>query len=80
MVKQIKAKIKYRIKKTHPDYDCAPVNERDGYMEFEDIYKMDTDRFWSDDYMMDYIKNDLRLVAGGGYDWDHIYDVSFEFN
>jgi hypothetical protein len=44
-----------------------------------DTYNIDDGSFWSEDAMYAYIKHDLKLIAGGGYNTDHIYDVRFEF-
>lgn len=72
----IKATIFFKVDNKHPDlkYIVHPEN----IQSFEDVYIIDKSRFWCDD-LYSYIKNDLRLVAGGGYDSDHIYDVRFEF-
>ena len=76
MKKVFKAKITYRVEQGHPDIECLEnVNE---VLEFEDTYTMDTDNFWSVDHMIDHIKYDLALVAGGGYSTEHIGNVKFD--
>ena len=44
---------------------------------FKDIYSINTDHFYNTTEILDHIKNDLQLVAGGGYNTDHIYPVYF---
>ena len=68
----IKGVIKYKVKKNHPDLKYIPEEDRNKTLEFCDTYSIDTDYFYSRDDIEDYIKHDLRLVAGGGYDTDTI--------
>lgn len=72
-----KAKISYRIKKTHPDIGCVKGWTPEKVFEFEDVYTFQ-EGWYEPDYEKDYIKHDLRLVAGGGYTTDGIKDVKFE--
>lgn len=44
---------------------------------YSDVYRMDSDYFWSKDDMINYIRRDLALVAGGGYDTKHIHNVKY---
>lgn len=74
---KIKGVIKYKMKDNHPDLKYVPEDERGDVMEFCDIYTIDPDSFWCDDAIDSYIKHDLALVAGGGYDTDTITDVKF---
>lgn len=46
-------------------------------LSYSDVYHMDSDCFWSKDDMIDYIRRDLALVAGGGYDTKHIHNVKY---
>ena len=46
-----------------------------GY-EFADYYEFSMD--YTKDEIESYIKQDLKLVAGGGYDTEHIHNVNFE--
>ena len=77
MKKAIKASIFYTIDKEHPDYNC--IKQPDRMHEFTDIYHVDTDNYWSEDDMYSRIKEDLKLVAGGGYNWNHVHNISFDF-
>lgn len=69
---KIKGVITYKMKKNHPDLKYIPEDERGKTLEFCDIYYIDTDCFYGRDHIESYIKNDLMLVAGGGYDTDTI--------
>lgn len=77
---KIKATIIYRIKKTHPDKAYIKDWRPNKVYRFTDTYNIEPGSFWSLDDMRAYIKRDLRLVAGGGYNSDHIYKVSFNFS
>ena len=46
--------------------------------DFDDIYTFDEGYGFTENDCIDYIKRDLKLVAGGGYNWDHIHNVTFE--
>lgn len=72
---KIKGVIKYKVKKNHPDLKCIPEDERDKTLEFCDIYTIDTNCFNGRDDIENYIKHDLKLVAGGGYNTDTIKDA-----
>ena len=69
---KIKGVIYYKVKKNHPDLKYIPEEERDKMHEFCDIYNIDTVCFYGRDHIESYIKRDLKLVAGGGYDTDTI--------
>lgn len=74
---KIRGTIFYTIDKEHKDYQY--YKNPDAVQKFSDVYTMDTNYF-PDQYSREYyIKNDLALVAGGGYTTDHIHNVSFEF-
>lgn len=75
---KIKGVIKYKIKRNHPDLNYIPIDKRDDTFEFEDTYHIDTDKFWGKDHIEAFIKHDLSLVAGGGYDTDTIKNVKFD--
>ncbi|WP_289760598.1 hypothetical protein [Lactobacillus taiwanensis] len=64
----------------HPDWKYLSNEQRTGVNEFSDTYTLDTD-YWGDDVegMKEYIRNDLALVAGGGYNTNHIHDVKVTF-
>lgn len=64
-----KATIYFDTNEKHPDSKNAKG------LEFTDTYRFDMDYFDGDiDF---YIKHDLALVAGGGYDTDTIENVRF---
>ena len=69
-------KITYTIDKEHPDVKCVENWTEDMVLTFEDYYKFSTD--YTKDEVESYIKHDLMLVAGGGYNTDHIHNVTFE--
>lgn len=71
-----KATIFYTIDATHPDikYLNEEYNENKVF-NYSDIYSFPAD--YAIDYCMSIIKSDLRLVAGGGYNSEHIHNVTF---
>lgn len=78
MIKKIKGTITYKVKDNHPDLKYIPEEDRDKVHTFEDTYTIDTDNFWGEDHYTGWIKNDLMLVAGGGYDTDTIREVKIK--
>ena len=74
--RRFRGKITFTMDKDHPDVKFLKNWTEDTVMDFADYYE------FSMDYTMDeiesYIKHDLMLVAGGGYNTDHIHDVNFE--
>lgn len=76
------AKILYKMKEGHPDWNCegSPRNE-DEVLDFSDTYYFD-DALYDPEYDADYIdssiRHDLKLAAGGGYDSKHIEVVEFK--
>jgi len=72
---QIEGKIVFDVDVKHPDFSCMKKSKG---LEFSDVYTMDLDYFYGPDDMKDYIKSDLALVAGGGYNTDHIHNVKYE--
>ena len=64
--------IKYNTGPGHPDEPDARG------LSFPDVYTIDPDRFNGSEHIRDYITEDLLLVAGGGYNWDHVkkYNVT----
>lgn len=74
-----RGKILYTIDNEHPDIGCIKDWRVDKIFEFDDIYTF-KDYSVSEDYVRDYIKNDLMLVAGGGYNTNHIHNVQFEIH
>ena len=72
MKKTYHATIKWRCKANHPDTDDTKT-----VFTYSDDYYIDDDYFEDEDAIRSYIKHDLALVAGGGYDTDTITDVSY---
>ena len=75
---EYKAKIKFKMLPTHPDYESIPINKRDGFLEVEESYMIDPLWFDGVDHIYNFIESDLRLIAGGGYNDYCIYCVSFD--
>lgn len=71
-------KITYNISENHLDKSCIKDYSKDKTYTFEDIYNIDESYFWSDDHIIEYIKQDLRLVAGGGYDTENVLNANYE--
>lgn len=72
------AKIIYKVKPTHPDIgDMTEELWKDKEFTYEDIYDY-SDSMWEREDAIEDMKEDLMGIAGGGYNWDHIYDVKFE--
>lgn len=46
---------------------------------FSDTYTINPDHFYGMDHIKSYIRDDLRAIAGGGYNSDHIHNVEFTF-
>lgn len=72
-------KIYYTMDKDHPDIRCVKDWTEDKEYSFADTYVFDDELYKDEDIenIIAYIKKDLRLVAGGGYNSDHIHNVSF---
>lgn len=68
-MKKYEASITFELKNNHPYYDV----ENAGPFTFSDTYFDQWDR--ERDYMIEYISDDLKLVAGGGYRTDTIKNV-----
>ena len=78
MLKKILATIRYMVDDQHPDIQY--IENPSEIQSFTDCYRIDTEKFWGRDDYMSYIKNDLKLIAGGGYNCKHIHKVKFEFS
>lgn len=78
MKRKFYAQIVYTMKPTHPNYNDLPTGKwfRERYLTHEDEYTFN-DIFATTEPMICHIKNDLKLTAGGGYNADHIENVSF---
>lgn len=66
------ATIKWRCKANHPDTDDTKTR-----FTYSDDYFIDDDYFEDENAIKSYIRHDLALVAGGGYDTDTITDVAY---
>lgn len=73
------AKIAYTIDDKHPDWEYSEMNA-DKVYEYEDEYRFYPGGIYSDteERRTAYIKNDLSLIAGGGYNTRHIHNVKFD--
>lgn len=69
--KKIKATIKFTIDKDHPDIYSVEDWTEDKVFEYSDTYNVSGNN-------LGWVKTDLKLVAGGGYDYNHIHNVEFE--
>lgn len=66
-------KIIYRMTENHPDWEYSKKSTKYKYT-FEDNYFFNSDIYGNEDVknIKSHIKNDLMLVAGGGYSTEHI--------
>lgn len=69
-------KISFTIDKEHPDIEYVKDWTEGKVLTIEDTYTFNSD--YPKESIIAYIKNDLSLVAGGGYNTDHIHNVKFE--
>jgi hypothetical protein len=69
MIKQYKASIKFDTLNNHPD------NKNAKGLYFSDTYSIDHDYFYGYDDIIQYIKHDIKLVAGGGYKTNTIDNI-----
>ena len=75
---QYYAEIQYTMDSSHPDIKCVEGWTEDKVFTFSDTYTFDYP--YEKEDVVGYIFNDLKLVAGGGYNSDHIQTVSFTVN
>lgn len=77
MKTKIKARIIYKIDSEHPDISDMPEKYwKDKFFEYEDTYTF-ADWYTEEDAVA-YVKTDLSLIAGGGYNSKHIHDVEYD--
>jgi hypothetical protein len=71
--------ITYKMKEGHPDIKYVDDWRPDKPYVFKDTYTFDLDKgFWDvEEERISYIKHDLALVAGGGYNTDYITDITY---
>lgn len=74
--KVFKGLITFNIDSGHPDVQC--VENIDDELCFEDIYTLSSDYYINEEEMINFIKQDLSIVAGGGYSKENIRNVKFD--
>ena len=81
-MKKYHGKIIYTIDGKHPDIKYVEDYTEEKIFTCEDVYTFDESYFeWEEESnIKSYIKRDLMLVAGGGYNTEHIHNVKFEIN
>lgn len=67
--------IRYTIDKDHPDIKYIEDWTENKEFEFDDIYTFKD--YYTEEECIRYIKRNLMLIAGGGYNSNHIHNVSF---
>lgn len=77
-MKKYHGKITYTIDKDHPDIKHVADYTEKKIFTFEDTYSFDGE--YPEENIKAYIKQDLMLVAGGGYNTEHIHNIKFEIN
>lgn len=73
---KIHGKIIYTVDAKHPDIKYMPDWSESKIWTFEDTYTFDN--CYTFDDVESYVKSGLSLVAGGGYNSEHIHNVKFE--
>lgn len=71
-------KISFTMDKDHPDIKYVEDWTEDKIYTFDDEYSFSMD--YTEEEIIPYIKHDLMLVAGGGYNTDHIHNVMFDIH
>lgn len=72
------AKIYYTMDEDHPDLEYVNDWTENKEFNFSDTYTFDDEIYGDEEIILNHIKKDLRLVAGGGYNSEHIHNVRFE--
>ena len=70
-------KISFTMGENHPDKGFVKDYTKNKLFTFEDIYYFNAD-YYTTEEIQAFIKRDLRLVAGGGYNTENIDNVTFE--
>ena len=73
---KFRGKIIYTMDAEHPDKKYVDDWTEGKVFTFSDTYTFNSD--YTEEEAIIYIKHDLKLVAGGGYNTDHIHNVKFE--
>ena len=66
------ATIYYTAKETHPDRQYMKDWEPSKVYSYSDTYNFDDDIWTDEESMRNHMRHDMALVAGGGYNTDHI--------
>ncbi len=74
------ATIYYTIDEDHTDIEYLNDWSENKEYQFSDTYTFDEQIYTKDDQdtIIRYIKADLKLIAGGGYNSEHIHNVKFK--
>ena len=70
------AKICYTIDKNHPDIEYITNWEKGKIFTYDNTYVFDNE-CWTKSEAIECIKRDLKRIAGGGYNSDHVHNVKF---
>lgn len=76
----ISATITYTIDTGHPDIGCMTDWTPEKVYTYSDTYTFDTVFFPTISDMKHYIRRDLLMIAGGGYDARHVHNAHISFN
>lgn len=70
----------YTMDKNHPDIKYISDWTEEKVFTFDDVYIFNKSYCYSteEESLISYIKSDLSLVAGGGYNTEHIHNVDFD--
>jgi hypothetical protein len=74
---KFKAKLFCTIDADHPDRSCIADWMPGKVLTFEDVYTFN-DSMYSFDEAVSYMKKDLLMVAGGGYNAAHVHNVQYD--
>lgn len=74
---KVNATIYYTMDRKHPDFQYVKDTKKE--LSYMDTYIFDVGMYPTKEDRERYMKSDLRLVAGGGYDSKHIHNVKFVF-
>ncbi len=73
------ASINYTMKATHPDINCVRDWTPSKVFHYSDTYTFDDDVYPEEEDRRDFMRHDMALVAGGGYNTDHIEIIRCEY-
>lgn len=76
--KSIKAKIIFTVDMQHPDIEY--IKDPTKTFEYEDTYFDTSFQFDDLEQFESYVKSDLAIIAGGGYNSEHIHNVAYEIH